>query len=331
VADKLRLAIVGVGGVAQSHFKTLGTNPEVEFTAVCDLREDAARETAEKYGGGQVFTSAKAMFDSVEVDAAWICLPPFAHGEAEFAAIEHGVPFFVEKPINRDMVQASEIASAVAEANLLTSAGYMNRYRAGINQLRDALQTDPAVLVLGGWIGGEPRGEAPIVKWWVQKALSGGQFVEQVTHTADLVRYLCGEPAEVCAFAVTGRVKGVPNYTNDDAVAATIKFRGGAVANLHSCCASNAKGGVTLSVYAVNVAGELGGWEHSMTIYRPGKEPEKVVGEGNIFEIEQQAFIAAVKSGDRSLIRCSYADGLETLRLTLAVNESIDKGRVVEL
>ena len=75
----------------------------------------------------------------------------------------------------------------------------------------------------------------------------------------------------------------------------------------------------------------LQGWEHSMTIFRPGQEPQRVPGEGNIFEIEQQAFIAAVKSGDRSLIRCDYADGLETLRLTLAVNESIDKGRVVEL
>ncbi|MBM3472947.1 MAG: Gfo/Idh/MocA family oxidoreductase [Armatimonadetes bacterium] len=330
MSDKVRLGIVGVGGVAQSHFNTLGANPEVEFAAVCDVREDAARETAAKYGG-QVFTSARAMFDTVELDAAWLCLPPFAHGEAEFAAIEHKVPFFIEKPINRDLVQASEIARGVAEANLLTSVGYMNRYRAGINQLRDALQSDPAVLVLGGWIGGEPRGEAPIVKWWVQKTLSGGQFVEQVTHTADLVRYLCGEPAEVCAFAVTGRVSGVPNYTNDDAVAATIKFKAGAVANLHSCCASNAKGGVTLSVYAVNVAGELGGWEHSMAIFRPGQEPVNVPGEGNIFEIEQQAFIAAVKSGDRSLIRCDFADGLETLRLTLAVNESIDKGRVVEL
>jgi len=330
MADKVRLGIVGVGGVAQSHFETLGSNPDVEFAAVCDLREDAAQATAAKYGG-QVFTSARRMFDTVELDAAWLCLPPFAHGEAEFAAVEHGVPFFVEKPINRDLVQATEIAEAVAGAGLMTSVGYMNRYREGINALRDALQTDPAVLVLGGWIGGEPRGNAPILGWWVQKDLSGGQFVEQVTHTADLVRYLCGEPSEVCAFAVTGRVQGVPGYTNDDAVAATIKFRSGAVANLHSCCASNARGGVTLSVYALNVAGELGGWEHSMTIHRAGKEPQQVKGEGNIFEIEQQAFIAAVKTGDRSLIRCTYADGLETLRLTLAVNESIDKGRVVEL
>jgi predicted dehydrogenase len=330
MADRIRLGIVGVGGVAQSHFTTLGASPEVEFAAVCDPREDAARATAEKFGG-QVFTNARAMLDSVELDAAWLCLPPFAHGEAEFACLEHKVPFFVEKPINRDLGQATEIAQAVAETGLMTSVGYMNRYRAGINALRDALQADPAVLVLGGWIGGEPRGEAPIVKWWVQKHLSGGQFVEQVTHTADLVRYLCGEPAEVCAFAVTGRVSGVENYSNDDAVAATIRFRAGGVANLHSCCASNAKGGVTLSVYAVNVAGELGGWEHSVTLHRAGQEPETIAGEGNIFEIEQQAFVQAVRAGDPSPIRCTYADGLETLRLTLAVNESVDKGTVIHL
>jgi len=330
MADRIRLGIVGVGGVAQSHFETLGTNDEVEFAAVCDLREDGARETAEKYGG-QVFTSAQEMFDAVELDGAWLCLPPFAHGEAEFAAIAHGVPFFVEKPINRDLGQATEIAEAVAKAGLMTSVGYMNRYRKGINALREALADDPAILVLGGWIGGEPRGDAPIVKWWVQKDLSGGQFVEQVTHTVDLVRYLCGEPAEVCAFRVTGRVEGVPNYSLDDAVAASIRFRDGAVANLHSCCASNARGGVSLSVYASNVAGELGGWEHSMTIHHAGKDAQKIAGEGNIFEIEQQAFVKAVQTGDRSHIRCTYADGLETLRLTLAVNESLETGGTVSI
>jgi len=330
MASKVRLGVVGVGGVAQAHFNTLGSNPDVEFAAVCDIREDAVKQTAVKYGG-QVFTSAKRMFGEVELDAAWLCLPPFAHGEAEFAAIEHKVPFFVEKPINKDLAQATEIAAAVAETGLMTSAGYMNRYRQGINELRDALQDDPAVLVLGGWIGGEPRGSAPIISWWIQKDKSGGQFVEQVTHTADLVRYLCGEPVEVAAFGVTGRVKDVPGYSIDDAVAATIRFRSGGVANLHSCCASNAKGGVTLSVYAVNVAGELGGWEHSMTIYRTGQEPKQVAGEGNIFEIEQQAFIKAVQSGDPSPIRCTYADGLETLRLTLAVNESVETGGVVVL
>ena len=330
MAQKLRLGIVGVGGVAQAHFNTLGKNPDVEFSAVCDIRGDAAQETAAEHGG-QVFTSAKEMFDAVELDAAWICLPPFAHGEAEFAAIEHKVPFFVEKPINKDLAQATEIAAAATKARLLTSAGYMNRYRAGINQLRDALAKDPAILVMGGWIGGEPHGDAPIIRWWVRKDKSGGQFVEQVTHTVDLVRYLCGEPAEVCAFAVTGRVQGVPNYSLDDAVGATIKFRAGAVAQLHSCCASNAKGGVTLSVYANNVAGELGGWEHSMTIFRAGQEPKQIAGEGNIFEIEQQAFVKAVQTGNPSPIRCTYADALETLRLTLAVNESIETGGVVVL
>jgi myo-inositol 2-dehydrogenase / D-chiro-inositol 1-dehydrogenase len=330
MAKKVRLGVVGVGGVAQAHFSTLGSNPDVEFAAICDIREDAAKETAARLGG-KVFTSAKAMFGSLELDAAWLCLPPFAHGEAEFAAIERKVPFFVEKPINKDLAQATDIAAAVAETGLMTSVGYMNRYRRGINELRDALVEDPAVLVLGGWIGGEPRGTAPIISWWIQKDKSGGQFVEQVTHTADLVRYLCGEPTEVCAFGVTGRVKGVPGYTIDDAVAANIKFENGGVANLHSCCASNAKGGVTLSVYALNVAGELGGWEHSVTISRTGQEPKLVPGEGNIFEIEQKAFIEAVKIGDPSPIRCTYADGLETLRLTLAVNESLETGGVVEL
>lgn len=327
---KVRVGFVGAGGVATNHFKALAKMRDVQMAAFCDINRRRLKEVTSEYGG-EGFTDAGKMYDTMDLDAVFICLPPFAHGEAEFGAIQKGIPFMVEKPINLDLKQAKKIANAVRKAGLLTSVAYMNRYRKGINRAKKLLEKDPAILVLGGWIGGEPRGDAPIMKWWVQKKLSGGQMVEQVTHTVDLVRYLCGEAREVWATRVKGRVKGIPRYTIDDAIAASIKFRDGAVANIHSCCASNAGGGVTLKVYANNVRADFDGWNHDATIRRTGKEPEHIPGEGNIFEIEDRAFITAVKKNDCTPVLCSYADGLETLRLTLAMNESLETGQPVKV
>jgi len=328
----IRVAFVGSGGMANAHTGAMEGIKNVKFAGFCDLNQERGKALADKYGA-PFFTDPEKMIQAVAPQAVWVLLPPFAHGAAEMACVKHKVPFFVEKPINRDLKQAQEIAAAADKVKLLTCAGYMNRYRKGINTAREMLKKDPAVYVQGGWIGGSPprKATSPIGSWWVQKKFSGGQFVEQVTHTVDLVRFLCGDAVEVAAFAAKGFNQGIENYDIDDAMAVSIKFATGGVATLHSCCASNAKGGVTLTVFAKKCAFDFTGWNHDTNVYVPGKEPKVIAGEGNIFTIEDKAFLKAVQTGDASGIKSSYADAVKTLAITIAANESAAKGKVIKL
>ena len=332
MSARVRLGFVGCGGIAQQHINALANIQEAELVAFCDIDLEKAQATAKKFNG-RAFDDAVKMFDAIELDGVYFCLPPFAHG-AEFLAIERGIPFFVEKPVGLDVAQIREIASAVDEKNLLTSVGYMNRYRQGVNRVRELLQSDPAILVLGGWIGGTPRPRpgVGIWRWWIQKDKSGGQFHEQVTHTVDLVRFLCGEVVEVHAFAAKGLNKGVPeNYSIEDASVVNLRFESGAVANLWASCAANAGGGVTLHVYANQLTAQFSGWEHSVRIMRVGEDAVEIQGEPNIFEIEDRAFVQAIITGDRSLIKSPYSDGAKTAQVTLAANESMETGKPVSL
>ena len=297
---KVRLGFVGCGGIAESHMKGIAKHPDAEILGFCDINETKAKDMAQKYGvkGARVYTDAEVMFKDIELDGAYFCLPPFAHG-SELYAIEAGIPFFVEKPINL--------------------------------YLRD----DPPILVLGGWIGGTPKAGpgGGIWSWWIIKDKSGGQFHEQVTHTVDLTRFLCGEVVEVHAFAAKGLNKGAPeNYSIEDASVVNLKFKGGAVANLWASCSANAGGGgVTLSIYANSTTALFTGWEHSLRLLRQGEEEQRFPGEPNIFEIEDDAFIRAIKDGDSSPIMCDYEDGLGTLKVTLAANESMSTGKPVHI
>ena len=337
MAEKTKIGFVGCGGIAESHLTGLSKHPDVSLIAFCDINLSRAEEVAEKYSkDAKAFEDAKAMFETVELDGVYFCLPPFAHG-SELLAVEHGVPFLVEKPINLYLNQAKEIAAAVAEKNLLTAVGYMNRYRQGIQTVRKLLADDPAILVLGGWIGGTPRpgpSEGGIWSWWVVKDKSGGQFHEQVTHTVDIVRFLCGDVVGVHAFAAKGLNKGVPeNYATEDASVVNLHFASGAVANLWASCSANAGGGgVSLNVYANQITALFTGWEHSLRLLRAGQEQtEEIKGEPNIFEIEDDAFIQAIRHDDQSRVQSSYADGLKTLEVTLAANESMETGKPITL
>lgn len=328
----VKVAIIGSGGMAKAHLPGLKEMAGAEIVGFCDTVMERAKAMADEHGGA-AFKDPGKMLDVTSADCCYVLLPPFAHGKAEMACIDRGVPFFVEKPINNNWKQACQIAEAVTARGIITSAGYMNRYRKGIQTAKKLLAGDPAVYVQGGWIGGKPNPnpERPISMWWVQQAKSGGQFLEQVTHTVDIVRFLCGEATEVSAFAARGFNQGVPGYDIADAMSVAIHFASGGVCNLHSCCASTARSLISLDVFATQIAFEFRGWDHACKIFRKGKDVEEIPGEPDIFKVEDAAFIKAVRAGNDKGILCSYPDALRTLEISIAANTSAARGKVIKL
>jgi myo-inositol 2-dehydrogenase/D-chiro-inositol 1-dehydrogenase len=321
----MRVAFIGTGGIAKSHASALAKRGDVSFVGAYDVLSERAEAFVGQYGG-TAYAGVEEMLDRAKPDAVWVCLPPFAHGPAEMALLERRIPFLVEKPISNSIDTARRILEAVERAGNLVAVGYMNRYRRGVNRTKELLANDAVVLVHGGWIGGTPG-----VHWWRVKAQSGGQIVEQTTHTFDLVRYIVGEPEIVCAQGARGFVRDLPDYDVEDASTVAIRFVNGAVGNLMSSCASRAGGGVHLTIAGLKHYVTFTGWEHSVVIRKSAIEEERIAGEPNIFELEDNAFVEAVATGQRELIRSPYADALKTLTFCLAANKSLETGAPVEV
>jgi predicted dehydrogenase len=322
--SKTRVAFVGTGGISRAHIDPLSKLEDVELVGFCDVDIARAQKAAEPFNA-KTYTRAAEMYDAVKPDAVYICLPPFAHGEAEIAAAERGIPFFVEKPVSNSMETGLKVLEAVKKAGVLTCVGYMNRHRQAAHRAKALLAEDAPVLALGHWIGGPGGG------WWGQKHLSGGQLVEQTTHVVDLTRFLLGEAVEVHARATKGFVTGIDKYTNDDASLAVVQFANGAIANITSCCAVRVGGVVGLTVHAQKTHLVFRDWAMHLRIQRHEKDPEEVRGEDNIFAIEDRRFINAVRTGDHSEIYSSYEDGLKSAQITIAANESMATGKPVKI
>ncbi len=326
MAKPIRLGLIGAGGIARAHVDAMAAVPDAKIVGITDADPSAAQALAAKVGA-EAFDTAENLAQNAGVDALFLFVPPFAHGEPEQVALRHRIPFFVEKPIGLDVGLMDEIAKEVASQRLMTSVGYMTRYRSSVQRVRELLGQEPPILAYGGWWGGTP-GNHP---WWTDKKKSGGQFHEQVTHTVDLARYFFGEPVEVYAAAANGFNKRVETYSMDDAVTVAIRFRQGGVANLMASVSSNAGGDLFLKVHSLNRNIHFTGWEHTVSIKTKGGEDEEIAGEPNIFAIEDAAFLKAVSTGDRDLIRSDYADGVKSAALSLAANRSLETGKPVEL
>ena len=248
-----RIGFVGAGGIANHHLNQLKDIEGVELAAFTDVDPARAASAAERFGG-KTYGSAVEMFDEANLDGIYVCVPPFAHGEVELAAVERGLPLFLEKPVAVSNDVANRVAAAIAKAKVVSAVGYHWRYQDATDRAQELLKCRTIGMALGYWMGGMPG-----VSWWRVLDQSGGQMVEQTTHIFDLARYLVGEVTEVYAAYSTQALSGVPNFSVTDVGTATLKFANGAVGTISNTCLLNMGYTVGLNIVTPDMILELDG------------------------------------------------------------------------
>lgn len=325
MSEKVRIGFVGCGKNGRGHLNQLHKIADAEVVAVCDAQESLAAGAAEGTSA-KAYTNFDQMLDGTELDAVYLSVPPFVHGDMEFALIERNLPFYVEKPVALDLKLGREIADAVRAKNLLTCVGYQLRYFASVGAARQAMANSRIGLASGYyWCG---SGRAMLGHWWSERAKSGGQLVEQATHTLDMMRYLVGEIEEVFCYEAQRQL--TPDQTDcPDITAMALKFADGAIGTM-SCVSSLAATDGFANVLDITFGEKYLRWSPaSVVVKHEGKENE-AAGEAR-FPSADHAFIEAVRLKDASLILSDYEEGLRTVAVTLAAAESARRNAPVQV
>ena len=329
--QKIRLGLIGCGGRAGSHMNSFLQMDDVEVLAVADPIEDRRNAAAKKFGCSRIYKNHTELYEKESadtLDAVIIAVEPTAHTDIEEKAIERGLHFIIEKPMTLDLDQAERIAAGVKEKNLITSVGFQDRYLDLMEIIKDELpKHKKGGLVYGAWIGGIPG-----VWWWQKKSTCGGQLVEQNIHLLDGLRWLYGEALSVYATASTGMIRpGVdasPEYDTDDHSTAVIRFKDNVTATLVSGCYSKnvrPRCGLYIALDDMVLDYRL---RNNLIITTAEGSKDIPRGVDQTFLLDR-AFIDALKTGDRSLIRSDYADALKSLKLGFAANRSMETGQVI--
>lgn len=316
----LRMGLVGAGGVGARHAATLAKLDDVRLVAVTDVDPARARALAADHGA-RVHPDMSDLLGSEALDAVWLCLPPFAHGQPEHLVLEAGLPFFVEKPLAADLRTAQEIDAAVDRSGVPTATGYHWRCMPGVERAAQVLAGSPVRLAQGTWLD-----KVPPVAWWSSRTASGGQLVEQATHLLDCMRALIGEPVTVAASAT--RIEGRDPGLVDPATAAMLSFDTGAVATLAATSVLPRKQAAALVLVADGVSIEVG---ETRTVLRWADRVEEIPDDGLSKRRVDAEFCDAVRRGDPTAVRVPYAEALRTHRVGCALAESARHGRPVDL
>lgn len=317
----VKVGFVGSGGIASWHLEHLSKIEGTKIISLCDVNKERVKVAAIEWKA-KPYTDYEKMLDEQELDALYICTPPFAHGDIEISSAERGIHLFIEKPIGLSLRKAEEIEVAIIKNKIITSVGYQKRYEDTVDKICSILKENTPGLFMGYFMGGMPS-----VDWWRRKEKSGGQMIEQTTHIFDLARYLFGEVERVFAVEKKGLIKDVKGYSVEDASSVTLVFESGLVGTIYSACFLSCAEKVGMSIYFKDRLIEYDG---GIKIVKPN-QMSKMSSSIDAGLIEDQVFIEAVKSGNSSNITSDYSDGLKTLKVTLAANESMKKEKVIKL
>jgi predicted dehydrogenase len=329
----LRTAILGCGGFAHRHARTLQIlENDFEMVAFCNRTIEKAAAFSEKYTNGQapVFADHHQMFDQVPLDIVVISLPPYAHSDEVEIAANLGVNVFIEKPIALTSELGWRMVNAAEKAGIVTQVGFMFRFGEAIEHLKGMIDSGEAGPV--GLMSARYFCNSLHAPWWRKRDLSGGQLVEQVIHMVDLMRFLMGDAITVYSRQQNIFHQDIDDYTVEDVSATIFGFPRGGVGVIYAT--NGAIPNLWINDYRVvsrNLTVEFTDANHATFHYtaEPGRQPEVIASDRDFFLSEMQDFLTAIRTGQKT--RIPLREGAKSLDLALAATRSAQIGREVQL
>jgi predicted dehydrogenase len=201
---KLRLGIIGIGNMGSVHCKSIvsGKCPEIELSAVCDIKPDRLELAKEIAPFATGFDDAAKMMDSGLVDAVLIAVNHYWHVPLAKQAFEKGLHVLCEKPAGVYTKEVREMNKAADASGKVFALMY--------NQRTDHIYRKMHEIVQSGELGEIRRTNWIITDWYRPSAYyksggwratwsgeGGGVLLNQSPHQLDLWQWICGMPLTV--------------------------------------------------------------------------------------------------------------------------------------
>lgn len=206
--EKLRVAMVGAGAIAQAHLRAIEMIDEVEVVAIADIIPERAETSAAKWGIPNWYVDYKEMLAKEDVESVSVVTYNQAHAEPSIYALEQGLHVLVEKPMAATLDDATAMTRAAAASDKLLMVALKARYSGSLIAAQKIADSG----VLGDIYFGESGGFGRL-------GLPGGSFIKKETagigvvgdwgvYSLDATLCLMGHPKPVAVSGVANNFLG---------------------------------------------------------------------------------------------------------------------------
>ena len=131
--DRVRVAVVGIHGMGQSHIQAYTALPNVEVAALCDVDANQFAPVIRKHFTGKglkapkTYTDLRKLYEDKEIDAVSVVTPNHWHTLAAIWAIQAGKHVSVEKPCCHNVYEGRKLVEAAKKYKVLVQDGAEQR------------------------------------------------------------------------------------------------------------------------------------------------------------------------------------------------------------
>jgi predicted dehydrogenase len=130
-ADKLNLAVIGIGGQGAANLSGVKSQ---NIVALCDVDAQRGEKGFEEFPRARRFTDFRKMFDAMEkeIDGVVISTPDHTHFHPAWWAMERGKHVYLEKPLAHEVEEVRWLTEAARQKGLATQLGAQRHAQAGL-------------------------------------------------------------------------------------------------------------------------------------------------------------------------------------------------------
>jgi predicted dehydrogenase len=326
--NTIRVGLVGAGWIAQQHRRVLDSIADARLAAVCDIDLDRAGALAAGTGA-RTYRDWRDLLDREDLGALVVCTPPRSHRDPAVAALSHGLPVYLEKPIARTLEDAAEIVAAAGGSGTVCAVGYQWHALDLLGELPGLLAGQQVGLLVGTNIG--PTQSRP---WFTDMRAGGGNLLERGSHHIDLVRAIAGEVAAVQAAASRIRLARSAGDAGDidDALTLMLELASGALATVVVAWTRPGQPGTYgMDIIASEATLRLA-LDPDFTLSGVNRgQPVTRRAATHPFERSVRRFLDAVRNRDPGAVACTPTDAATTLAVAAAAEQALRASRAVQV
>ena len=223
--EKLRVGIIGLGGIARAHCEAIAALDNVEIVAVADLFEEKRREYMEKYDIPRGYASHTELLADDEVEAAAVVLGHQLHHRLTIDACNAGKHVLVEKPMALSLTQCDEMIAAAAANKVKLMVGYTQHFYGTSLKAKEILDSgELGPLITAVCYMSKNWGAAWRRPQYRSRYHGGGMWLTNGVHVVDRLTWMMASQAVSVSAAIGTRAH---YQASDDSATAFIRYKNG--------------------------------------------------------------------------------------------------------